>query len=271
MRHRRRRRAAELTPLLDVLFILLFATLVQTRHAAEGGAPAGMSDAGVDAASAADAGIVDAGPAAGAADADRGDAGASDAGGHETRAHRRAALIAGSVRYRDVLVVEVSAAGDVVGRARWRDGVLLSKERLHHRLLREVPPEESDMGIEYRGDSRPEHRLCQIALASIDLATPDLATPDLAAPDLATPDLDRALVVIVADTPLGELPLALRDGLLRDAGRCFDNAGGVAILIDAADEVPIDDSSIDNSIEEAAGGVWNGPSEWVEDDKEWNP
>lgn len=261
MRHRRRRRAAELTPLLDVLFILLFATLVQTRHAAEGGAPAGMSDAGVDAGSAADAGIVDAGPAAGAADADRGDAGASDAGGHETRAHRRAALIAGSVRYRDVLVVEVSAAGDVVGRARWRDGVLLSKERLHHRLLREVPPEESDMGIEYRGDSRPEHRLCQIALASIDLATPDLAAPDL----------DRALVVIVADTPLGELPLALRDGLLRDAGRCFDNAGGVAILIDAADEVPIDDSPIDESIKEAAGGVWNGPSEWVEDDEEWNP
>ena len=237
MRHRRRRRAAELTPLLDVLFILLFAALVQTRHAAERGPHASTSDAGADAA---DAVVVDAGPVedAGAADANRGDAGplASDPESYEARARRRAARIAGSVRYRDVLVVEVSAAGYVERRARWRDGVLQSEERLHQRLLREVPPEESDMELEYRGHKRPEHRICQIALASIDLAAPDLAAPDLAAPDLAAPDLNRALVVIVADAPLRELPLALRDGLLRDAGRCFDDVGGVAILIDATDK-----------------------------------
>jgi hypothetical protein len=226
MRRRRRKRASELTSLIDVLFILLFASLVQARDTMDREEPAdaGPPDAGLPDAGPADAGPPDAGaPDAGPPDAGLGDQGASPATGtHREHARRLSALVAGAVHGRDTFVVEVAATGYVVEIRHWRDGALLRRQAVQHRLVA-VPPGGLSEFPEYLGMNQPWMRLCPLVLAG-------LVQPQ--------PDLGRALVVLTVDAPLGDLSLALRDGLERDAALCLQDAGGIAILLDPANPLP---------------------------------
>lgn len=219
MRRRRRKRSAELTPLLDVLFILLFASLVQARERVERDLEDRAEHTAAPAPAPIDAGAPDAAPDA-MPDAAL-DAGATSALADHGR--RLSALIAGAVHGRDAFAVEVSETGHMVEIRHWRGGALIRRESLQH-LLVTVPPEESSPElVYYRGDTQPGHRICPVVLAHVEPPRPDLA---------------RALVVITADTPLADLPLALRNGLVRDAALCFEDAAGVAVLLDPENPLP---------------------------------
>ncbi|HWN68821.1 MAG TPA: hypothetical protein VNM90_14385 [Haliangium sp.] len=229
MRRRRRKRSSELTSLIDVLFILLFASLVQARYSVESQVRDQISPP-----VAADAGIRDAGPpvdavpadAPGAADAavSTPDAAAADAPPpYRQRARQLSALIAHAVYGRQAFVVEVTSAGHVVEIQHWRDGALLRRQPVHHRLIETVPPEESNEELRYLGNEQPGQHICPLVLTQLEPRAPDFA---------------RALVVITVDAPLAALPLALRNGLARDSGLCFQEAAGIAILLDPENPLP---------------------------------
>ncbi|WP_428269357.1 hypothetical protein [Haliangium sp.] len=203
-----------------MLFILLFASLVQAREAVErdvharAATPDPGRDGGVE-----DAGllVLDAGPTPTDAAAPD-DAGLDPAArAHQRRVHAAERLVAGGVRGREVFAVKVSGIGDVIAIEHWRDGVSVRREDLDWPLIREVPAEESDQELAYRGEVQPAHRICSIVLAQADPPRPDLG---------------GAVVVIAVDTPLHEVARALRDGLVRDTGGCFEDAAGLAILLD---------------------------------------
>lgn len=245
MRRRRRKRSSALTALLDVLFILLFASLVQARDSVERQVRdhAPLPDAAVpDTAQPADAAPADA-----PAPDDAGAPGAPDAAPDATpsdapdaasappdttapeyprRARQLSALVAGAVHGRDAFVVEVTAPGYAIELHHWRDGVLRRRQPLQHRLVETVPPEESNEELRYLGVTQPGERICPLVR--------DLLDPP-------QPDLGRALVVITVDAPLGSLSRALRDGLVRDAALCFQDAAGVAILLDPDNPLPWSD------------------------------
>lgn len=233
MRRRRRKQSSSLTALIDVLFILLFATLVQARYSVErqvrehtdAAADAAVPDAlPLADAMPADAPVADAGvPSDAVAPSDAGARGAPDAPAYRHRAQQLSALVASAVHGRDAFAVEVNAAGHVVEIRHWRDGALIRRQLLQHRLLETVPPEESDQEVRYLGATQPGQRICPLVLAQLDPPAPDLG---------------RALVVVTPSAPLDELPLALRDGLVRDAGLCVQDAAGIAILLDPEDPLP---------------------------------
>ena len=233
MRRRRRKRSSELTSLIDVLFILLFASLVQARDTMDR-EPADtlVVDAGLPDAGPADAVPPDAVPPdAQPPDAVPPDAHSSDDGTspatdtHRERVRRLSAVVASAVQGVDVFVVELAATGNAVEIRRWRDGALLRRQAVQHRLV-DVPPNHSSEYPEYLGVTQPWLRLCPLVLAG-------LAQPQ--------PDLGRALVVITVDAPLDDLSRALRDGLKRDAALCLQDAGGIAILLDPANPIPWSD------------------------------
>jgi hypothetical protein len=228
MRRRRRKRSSELTSLIDVLFILLFASLVQARDTMDREEPAdtlvldaGSPDAGPDAGPP-DAGPPDAGPPDAQPDARPGDDGTSPADTHREHARRLSAVVASAVQGVDVFVVEVAAAGYAVEIRRWRDGALLHRQAMQHRLV-DVPPNHSSENPAYLGENQPWQRLCPLVLASLPQPQPDLG---------------QALVLIVVDAPLGDLSLALWEGLKRDAAQCRQDADGIAILLDPANPIP---------------------------------
>jgi hypothetical protein len=235
MRRRRRKRSSELTALLDVLFILLFASLVQARYSVERQVreqtavvpDAAIPDAGspMDAAPAGDALAphADAGP-------DASPTGAPDAAPpppYRRRAQHLSSLIAAALHGREAFVVEVSAPGTLLELQHWRDGALHRRQPLHHRLVETVLPEESDEEVRYLGDTQPSQRICPLVLAQLEPQPADLA---------------RALVVITIDEPLAGLTRALRDGLARDAALCFQDAAGIAILLDPENPLPWSES-----------------------------
>jgi hypothetical protein len=235
MRRRRRKRSSELTALLDVLFILLFASLVQARDTVERqvrdqAAPpldAAVPDAGLPTDAAPDAPVADAGQPPDAPDAAT-ETLAPDAAApaYSHRARQLSALVAGAVHGRDAFVVEVTAPGYVVELRHWRDGALRRRQPLQHRLVETVPPEESNEELRYLGVSQPGQRICPLVRDRLDSPQPDLG---------------RALVVITVDAPLAGLSRALRDGLVRDAALCFQDAAGVAILLDPENPQPWSD------------------------------
>ncbi len=219
-----------------MLFILLFASLVQARDTIDRGdladtlvMDAGLPDAGPADAGPPDAGPPDAGPPdagppdAGPPDAQAGDDGTSPATGmHRERARRLSAVVAGAVQGVDVFVVEVAATGYAVEIRRWRDGVLLHRQAVQHRLV-DVPPNHSSENPAYLATNQPWQRLCPLVLASLPQPQPDLG---------------QGLVLIIVDAPLGDLSLALWEGLKYDAAQCRQDAGGIAILLDGANPLP---------------------------------
>jgi hypothetical protein len=230
MRRRRRKRASELTSLIDVLFILLFASLVQARNSMEREEPAVVADAGVPDAGSPDAGPPDAGPPdAGPPDAAPDAAPGPGDGGvlratnpHRERTRRLSTQVASAVQGADVFVVEVAVAGYATEIGRWRDGALLGRQAVQQRLADVRPGHSSEYPV-YVGDDQPWQRLCSLVLAG-------LSQPQ--------PDLGGAVVFIIVDVPLDDLPLWLRDGLRADAARCRSDTGATAILLDPTNSIP---------------------------------
>jgi hypothetical protein len=204
-RRRARPRIPELTSLLDVLFILVFAALIQARSAAEPpdeaiaipvAPPSGPVDAGVPAPA-----LPDAGPG----DADR-------------RAREVIARTAGpflrSIQGRPTVLVGVSGAGHIVSiTPQTARGVPQPAQEIRINLLRES--EDPDVKVAYRGMLEKDHRICEIVRRELGVA-----------------DLGRALILIATDEPLAKLRFGLVRGLENDAATCQDDAGGFGVLLD---------------------------------------
>lgn len=192
-----------MTSLIDVLFILVFASLVQTaaarKSASTSPTPAPTpTPAPVAAPVIVDAGApLDAGPLV----TDRG-------------ALRDQALsaLATSLAIRPVLIARVT-----------RDGMLTALElpdrtiALGVPLLERVP--DRDVVVAYLGDRSPDLQICRIA--SLRLGE----------------DLHPYLVVIAPEVGLADLQVALVTGLAHDAARCQRDQGVAAVVVDPAKPV----------------------------------
>jgi hypothetical protein len=236
-RRRRRNRAAELTPLIDVLFIMLFAALLQARTAVERGvmsadaiadADASMLDASMLDASMLDASMLDASMLdASMLDASMLDAGMLDAGAdagpseHLAQSRQIAARLASAVDNHDVFVVEVTGEGYVTSMARWSRGQEVRRDRVRDRLVRPVLPGESAQKLAYIGEDEPALRLCPLVREHFQRAADDE---------------DPFMVLVVLDAPLVDLPLALYRGLSADLRVCFADAAGVGILLQPGED-----------------------------------
>ncbi len=227
-RRRRRKRAAELTPLIDVLFILLFASLIQARSAGvstgekrapDDGDPAAL-DAGLAGADAApiDAALRDAG-------ADPGTDAGAPSSSHLAQSRQLAENMARAVKNRDTYLVEITHEGYVVTIAQWSEGRERRREALRYRLLRPVLPGESNREFEYLGMTNPDARICKLVRQRFPTAPDGLA---------------EALVTVVVDVPLDDLPRALDRGIRGDLAGCFADGKALGILIEPGEEDHVD-------------------------------
>ena len=200
----RRRRPPEgsLTSLLDVLFILVFASLVQSQAR---GAVAG--------ASAAEAAATDA-VAPGAPLVPAPVVAPSFAAAREAAVAAAAKQVAGA----PLVVARVGADGALV------ELELAGEKRpLGVPLLERVT--DQDVVVAYLGDRAASLRVCGIVARELRLA-----------------DLAGHGVVIAPAQPVSELPVALVSGLRRDVARCQVEQQAMAVIVEpeAAANVPTD-------------------------------
>jgi biopolymer transport protein ExbD len=202
VRRRRVTRYAELTSLLDVLFILLFASLIQAAGMVEGAAEGkGVPEDDEQAPSQPETITVDAGPPADAAPPPS----------HRALRQRALEELMKSMGDRKVIYVRISSAGTLTAIER-SDGGQMRRQELDVALLERVP--DPDVEVVYVGDRSTDLRLCTRVRVTLGLD-----------------DLVDRLVVVAADASLGELPVALVDGLRRDQERCFIDERGVSVLV----------------------------------------
>lgn len=209
---RSRIRYSELTSLLDVLFIIVFAALVQAAglvaQAREGALakpsvppkrpdrPAQPSpDAGVPKGRAISRTDTRLDPAA-------------------LRRRAAAAVVAASARS-GVVQVDVSAAGRLTRLTVKASGTSRSF-MVDVPLLERVP--DPDVGVAYLGHRVKDLRVCSAIRRA-----------------LGWQDLKSALVVIRPARPLAQLKVALVEGLRADQQRCYPEERGLAVLIDSND------------------------------------
>ena len=216
MRRRRAVQSGSLTSLLDVLFILVFASLIhgasleareREREAAQAEAERARLAAEEAARRAAEAERQQA--AEGAARA----AAPAPGSPEQLRRDALAELSAGLAR-RDALVVRISADGRL--RAIERGGPEGPRvEAVGVELVERVA--DRDVGLRYLGDRDPERRVCRIVGDRLGL-----------------PHLADHLIIVAPDAPLAQLSVALARGLRRDVERCAVDQRGAAVLIDPA-------------------------------------
>jgi hypothetical protein len=197
--------------LLDVLFILVFASLARAAAVTE------QRDA-ARAAEAADAAPPDATqPDAAQPDAASLDEEPADAAPvpqrdrielHQEALRQLAAVFAEL----QPVIVRISVDGDVVaievGTAAAADDRVVKVPLLEK-------ASDPDVGLSYLGDRSADLRVCNIARRHLDRA-----------------DLADLLVILAPEAPLAELRVALALGLERDRERCNRDTRGVAILVD---------------------------------------
>lgn len=207
---RRRRPAiayAPMTSLLDVLFILVFASLIHgaalERRAAEAEAAPPEPVIGVAEAAAAAA-------IAAARDAEDPAVRAS----REAEELRQAALaqLLTGLEGRGPVVVRVGRDGQMRALEHRRDGKLTSVP-LGLPLVERVP--DPDVALSYLGDRQDGLRLCNLLRLHMGAA-----------------DLSKALVIVAPDVPVDQLSVALARGLQRDTERCLSDQRGVAVIVD---------------------------------------
>lgn len=197
MRRRQIAQPSALITLVDVLFVLVFAALVQAAAARDKAAALEAAAAEDDAPAplvAIDAGVA---PPVVAADL-------------AVLRERALATLAADLEGRPAVVARVS-----------KDGVLTALELADRRielgvpLLERVP--EPDIVVAYLGDRSADLRICRIAAVRLGVA-----------------DLSEHLIVISPDVPLADLTVALVAGLRRDAERCLAEQRGAAVVVDPA-------------------------------------
>jgi hypothetical protein len=197
--------------LLDVLFILVFASLARAAAVTEQRDAARVDDAADTAppdAAPPDAAQPDAAPAGGAP-ADGAPVPQRDRIELHEEALRQLAAVFAELR---PVIVRISADGDVmaieVGTAAAADDRAVKVPLLEK-------ASDPDVGLSYLGDRSVDLRVCNIARRHLDRG-----------------DLAGVLVILAPEAPLAELRVALALGLERDRERCNRDTGGVAILVD---------------------------------------
>ncbi len=191
---------SSLTSLLDVLFILVFASLIHAASKVEASQRAPQQSPPVAAAELPDAGVPDAAPP---------DAVVAPAPRSVRQA--AAAAVARSVDTRATQIAHVSPTGVLTAvEPAGRPLTLVGAP-----LLQRV--DDPDVGLVYLGDDNPALRICAIVAAALDRT-----------------DLARDIVVIVPDSSIDRLPVALVEGMRRDLERCAADQGALAVLVDPA-------------------------------------
>jgi hypothetical protein len=195
MRRRPVAQYAPLTSLLDVLFILVFASLIYSASL-----EARQKDA--DKAAKAPppaAAVAPIGPGQASIDPER------------LRNVALAEILAG-LESRQAVVARISADGRLRQLERRVDGApVMTPVELP--LVERVP--DPDVNLIYLGERSPDLRLC--SLVRLQLGAPDLAS---------------TIVIVALDLPLDQLSVALARGLKRDVDRCTGDQRGVAVLLD---------------------------------------
>lgn len=194
MRRRASQGSGSLTSLLDVLFIIVFASLVQSTARGEER-------------------VVTAEEAAAAAaekDAEKEQQAVAPAAPAALAALREAAVSATTrhVETAPLVAVRVSAGGSIVD-VEWAG----ERRALGLPLLERVP--DPDIAVAYLGDRAPALRLCGVV-----------------AHELRVADLTGHVVVISPAVPLGELSVALVAGLRRDVTRCQIEQQAMAVIVE---------------------------------------
>jgi len=185
-----------MTSFLDVLFLLVFAALIQSAALAE---KARAADAKPKTPPAAVVPAPGLGPGQKSIDPER------------LRQVAVAEILAG-LESREAVVARVSADGRLRQLERRRDGVP-AVTPVELPLVERVP--DPDVNLVYLGERSPDLRLC--SLVRLQLAVPDLA---------------GTIVIVALDQPLEQLSVALARGLKRDVDRCTGDQRGVAVLLD---------------------------------------
>ncbi|MBU1410004.1 hypothetical protein KKC22_00675 [Myxococcota bacterium] len=227
---RPRVRYSELTSLLDVLFIMLFAALVQAAQMVQSAkdAPAAsprpvpgdarpaspVAPAPVKRPPADPQPPVPASPPAAAvtppAPASPGAVPSADL--PTLRAEAASRLVARSAQA-GVVRIRISAAGHILRLK--ADMAGLSRDQVVDiPLLERVP--DPDVGLSYLGARVGDMRLCSSVRRVLGLR-----------------DLGGALVVIETARPLRDLPVALVEGLNADQLRCYEEEKGLAVLVES--------------------------------------
>lgn len=199
---RPRLRQGEMTSLLDVLFILMFASLVQAAAAvdrAKQAIPASPADAL---------------PKDTAPQPPHHPPPAASEPGRSTaqlRAQAAASLVQASAQAGTV-VVTVSAAGFLTRMAVERQAARHTVDLSVGLLERVLNP---DVVVVYLGHRNPDLRVCTAVRRA-----------------LGWTDLKQMLVIVMIDSPLAQLPEALVRGLQEDVSRCHAQERGMAVLVD---------------------------------------
>lgn len=184
-----------MTSFLDVLFLLVFAALIQSAALAEKARAAGATPKKPPPAAA----VVPAGPGQASIDPER------------LRKVALAEILAG-LESRQAVVARISADGRLRQLERRVDGApVVTPVELP--LVERVP--DPDVNLIYLGERSPDLRLC--SLVRLQLGAPDLAS---------------TIVIVALDLPLDQLSVALARGLKRDVDRCTGDQRGVAVLLD---------------------------------------
>lgn len=194
MRRRPVAQYAPLTSLLDVLFILVFASLIYSANLE-------ASQKKTDARPPAEAkpAAVALTPGRAAIDPER------------LRKVAVAEILAG-LESKQAVVARVGADGRLRQLERRRDDrPLVTPVELP--LVEAVP--DPDVEFVYLGERSPDLRLCSLVRLQLGAA-----------------DLSGTLVIVALDQPLEQLSLALARGLQRDVDRCTGDQRGVAVLLD---------------------------------------
>ena len=184
-----------MTSFLDVLFLLVFAALIQSAALAE---KARAADA-MPKKPPPTAAVAPVGPGQVSIDPER------------LRKVALAEILAG-LESRQAVVVRISADGRLRQLERRLDGKpVVTPVELP--LVERVP--DPDVNLIYLGERSPDLRLC--SLVRLQLGAPDLAS---------------TIVIVALDLPLDQLSVALARGLKRDVDRCTGDQRGVAVLLD---------------------------------------
>jgi hypothetical protein len=199
------RRAAPLAPssltsLVDVLFILVFAALVQRAATVERQPEAkGKPDE----------------PAVAVAPAWQPPP--------QVEALRQAAIstLASELQQRPAIIARVSGRGVLRALEIPQEGQAVILVELP--LIE--PVSDPDVGIGYVGERETSRRICAVAAARVGAARPASAAGAASA-------LEGMLVVISVDAPLAELTVALVTGLRRDVEHCLSAHRAAAVLLD---------------------------------------
>jgi hypothetical protein len=195
---------APLTSLLDVMFILVFASLIHSaaleKKHGEAATIAAPKPAPVTPPTV---------PAAPTPPVDPAVQAARDA--EELRRAAVAQLVTG-LEGRSPVVARIGRDGQLRALDRMSEGRVVTAP-LGLPLVERVP--DPDVALVYLGDRHDGPHLCSLLRIH-----------------LGAPDLSDSMIIVAPDVPLAELPVALARGLQRDAERCLADQRGIAVIVD---------------------------------------